>query len=300
MNFYDSDDELTNPDKYFENMWNKKQDKFNAYINNLQNDTELINLNHHGMPEIPDLSRFYKLKILNMNDNRVKKIPFLPVSLIDFTCENNLLEELPELPNHLQSLVCGNNKLREIPKLPEKLEILRCEFNEISELPEFNSKLKQVHCNNNKLKWLPKFNDDLVFIMCNNNQITTLPKLNAKLEQISCNFNFVQHFPNLHSALKYVYCNSNPLQYLPKANEKLTNLDFYCLKTPVGDKLKTYLVGEKFINIINGFEDKNDIGEKTEICKVCQINQSMNLHMLECMNICYDCKDTFLDKCEIN
>jgi len=300
MNLYDSVDELdelTNPDKYFENIWNKKQNEFNTYINNLHDDVEFINLNHYGMPEFPDLSRFHKLKVLSMSDNRVKKIQFLPVTLIEFTSNNNLLEIIPELPNDLLTLMCGNNKLKEIPKLPEKLEILCCEFNEIDELPEFNSKLRKIHCNNNKLKWLPKFNDELVFIMCNNNQITTIPKLNAKLEEISCNFNLIQHFPTLHSTLKYVYCHNNPIQNLPKTNEKLINLDFNCVKTPIGNKLNEMLVGVELINTINGFVDKNDIKEKTEICEVCKINQSMELYEKK-VNICYDCKDALLDKSE--
>lgn len=298
MNLYESDDELTNPDKYFENVWNKKLNEFNTYINKLPDDVEFINLNHYGMPEFPDLSRFHKLKVLSMSDNRVKKIPFLPVTLIEFTCNNNLLEIIPELPNDLLTLMCGNNKLKEIPKLPEKLEILCCEFNEIDELPEFNSKLRKIHCNNNKLKWLPKFNDELVLIICNNNQITTIPKLNAKLEEISCNFNLIQHFPTLHSTLKYVYCHNNPIQNLPKTNEKLIDLDFNCVKTPIGNKLNEMLVGVELINTINGFVEKNDIEEKTEICEVCKINQSMDLYELKKVNICYDCKDTLLDKSE--
>jgi hypothetical protein len=302
MNLYDSDDELyglTNPDKYFEKIWNKRQNDFNTYIRNLPDDVEFILLTHYGMPEFPDLSRFHKLKVLNISENRLKKIPFLPDTLVDLTCHDNLLEELPELPNGLLTLMCINNKLKKIPKLPEKLEILCCQFNEIDELPEFNSKLRKVHCNSNKLKWLPKFNDELVSIICDKNQITTLPKLNTKLEEISCNSNLIQHFPTLHSTLQYVHCRKNPIQKLPKTNEKLDDLYFNCRKTPIGKKLNKKLdgVNGNLINIINGFLEKNDIKEKTKICKICKINQSMELYEKK-VNICYDCKDTLLDKSE--
>lgn len=298
MNLYnsDSDDELTNPDKYFENKWNTKKNKFNEYINGLPNDTEYINIRNYGMPELPDLSRFHNLKNLHIDDNRIKTIPFLPASLTEFTCKNNLLEELPELPDNLLCLMCGENKLKQIPNLPEKLEILCCEFNEINGLPTFNKNLRKVHCNNNKLQQLPKFNEELVFIACNNNQITRLPKLNSKLEEINCGNNLLEHFPPLHSTLKYVYCDNNQIQNLPMSSEKLFGVDFNMRRTPICKKLNTTLVGADVINIINGFVNKTDVKEKTEICEICKINQSMNIYGLQNINICYDCKDNLLDK----
>lgn len=284
--------------KILEEVWRISEKKFIKEMERLKDNSTHIYLNCFGMPEFPDLMRFHNLTHLHLNTNRIKTLPEFSKNLIEFTCVGCFIEELPSLPATLLSLNCRGNMLRRLPILPENMEILECDGNNITELPEFNKKLRKVHCGFNKLKNLPKFNDELVLMDCKHNEITILPKFNIKLEEIKCDSNQISHFPNIHTTLKYISWINNPIQYLPKITEKLHDLDIYISRTPIGKKIGNFLIGEKHLNILNGFIDKCDVKERENMCHICNINKSIDEYGFQDINICYDCKDTLIDKSE--
>ena len=85
-------------------------------VNSFQEDVKIINLSKKDLTELPDLSRFTKLKQLNCAYNKLTSLPLLPNSLQILNCNDNQLTSLPDpLPNFLNTLDCYNNKLTSLP-----------------------------------------------------------------------------------------------------------------------------------------------------------------------------------------
>ena len=103
------------------------------------------------LSEIPDLSRFKKLKQLAINNNKLKQLPPLPVGLEELHCESNKLHHLGRLPKELKILRCDVNELTLLSDLPSKLEVLSCENNELEHLHTVHllTKLKELNCDEN-------------------------------------------------------------------------------------------------------------------------------------------------------
>ncbi len=78
---------------------------------------------------LPDLSRFYKLKVLFCSNIQLTCLPPLPSSLESLDCCYNKLAHLPPLPSTLINLVCCYNKLTCLPPLPSGLKRLDCYYN---------------------------------------------------------------------------------------------------------------------------------------------------------------------------
>ncbi len=125
------------------------------YLNELDNNKERINISSNSIRTVPNLYRFNNLKILNIDNNKIKEICILPDTLIDLTCSKNQLSSLPPLPKYLEYLDCNHNKICKLPELPYQLVTLYCSHNKIIKLPLFNSNLKVVNCKHNKIIELP-------------------------------------------------------------------------------------------------------------------------------------------------
>ncbi len=82
----------------------------------LPDNVERINLTDLGLYELPDLSRFYNLKILYCDENNLTSIPFIP-TLETLSCEDNLIKYIPSMPK-LRVLFCDDNKIEYLPFLP--------------------------------------------------------------------------------------------------------------------------------------------------------------------------------------
>jgi len=133
-----------------------------------------IYLNNMGLTEIPDLSKFTKLKYLD----------------------------------------CSYNNLIVLPNLYDPLQYLDCSFNNLFILPKLNKKLIKLNCCNNKLLSLPKLNKYLKILFCRNNELTTLPKLNNNLVIISCTHNKLIKLPDIpvtNNKLEGFYYGKNPV-----------------------------------------------------------------------------------------
>lgn len=59
------------------------------YLNSLPDDVEKIDLSNKNLNELPNLSRFYNLKVLNISNNKIKSIQSLPSNLIVLFCNKN-------------------------------------------------------------------------------------------------------------------------------------------------------------------------------------------------------------------
>ena len=74
-----------------------------------------LNLSNKQLNELPDLSKYTNLEILD--------------------CYNNNLTSLNNLPTTLKKLNCSHNQLVRLPKIPSGLQILSCHYNKLTKLP---------------------------------------------------------------------------------------------------------------------------------------------------------------------
>ncbi len=80
------------------------------YFAKFPDDIEIINV-YFDSYYLPDLSRFYKLKSLICNHNKLTYLPPLPSTLESLNCNHNKLTCLPLLPSTLEIFNCNNNPL---------------------------------------------------------------------------------------------------------------------------------------------------------------------------------------------
>ena len=92
---------------------------------------EYINIEHNKITKIPKLNG--NLKKLKCEDNELTELPELPNTLIYLECTDNEILELPKLPNGLINLYCSRNKLKELPELPSTLLVLQCHANDFQQ-----------------------------------------------------------------------------------------------------------------------------------------------------------------------
>jgi hypothetical protein len=124
-----------------------------TYINNLPENTEIINITSKQIKYLPDVSRFKYLRSLNCSNNQLVALPTLNENLRELYCNNNQLVVLPTLNKHLQLLNCANNQLVTLPTLNENLQELYYDNNPIYEIIDSNN----LFIINKKLKILHKF-----------------------------------------------------------------------------------------------------------------------------------------------
>ena len=75
-----------------------------TYVDKLPSNTEVINLSGNDLVFVPDLSRFKKLKELNVSNNQLLLLPELNESLEKVDCSHNKIYKLPKLNYNLTSL----------------------------------------------------------------------------------------------------------------------------------------------------------------------------------------------------
>ena len=176
------------------------------YFTQFPDDVEKISVDFKT-DHLPDLSRFYKLKILWCSNNKLTCLPLLPSTLKILWCSDNKLTWLPLLPSTLKELWCSNNKLTCLPLLSSTLTVLVCHNNQLTRLPLLPSTLTKMTCHNNKL--------------------TCLPLLPSTLNELYYIDNRPLILPLLPSALEILYFNNNPfLDYYIKPEESLSMTDY--------------------------------------------------------------------------
>jgi Leucine-rich repeat (LRR) protein len=219
------------------------------YIDSLPNDIEKIDLNGKYLKELPDLSRFYKLKVLICYNNQLTSIPVLN-KLQKLDCHNNQLTSIPVLDN-LQKLWCYNNQLTSIPVL-NNLHHLDCSNNQLTSIPVLNN-LQELYCHTNKLISISIL-DNLQKLYCSFNQLTSIPVLN-NLHHLDCSYNQLTSIPLLKN-LQVLSCDYNQLTSIPVLN----NLKkIYSYNNPIH-----YIVG-------------NDIKKLKKLNRLCEL-----FYMIKC------------------
>jgi Leucine-rich repeat (LRR) protein len=234
----------------------------NLYLDSLPLNTTYIDVSCRRLFDLPDLSRFTQLTVLDCSDNYLTSLPKLNKTLEYLICSKNKLTELPSLNNNLKRLNCSDNYLTILPILSEKLIVLDCSFNLLEELPQLNDELNMLICKRNHLTKLPVLNKNLKYLDCNANNLTCLPQLNDNLNELSCSHNYLTSLPILNKDLTNLYCIDNKLTCLPQLNDNLLVLD--CSYNQLNylpilnDKLITlHLNGNFIISILYGDSYKN-------------------------------------------
>ena len=194
-----------------------------SYLNSLSEDVEDIIITHKKIIQLPDLSRFKKLKALICSDCELTSLPELPNQLQELVCTSNKLTSLPELPRGLTILYCSCNHLTSLPNLPSELKTIYCYDNCLTSLPELPCELATLDCGKNNLSSLPNLPTELKTLWCTNNQLTHLPELPALMD-LNCSENQLTSLPELPYGILKLKCYSNHLVSLPKLPDTLQNL----------------------------------------------------------------------------
>ncbi len=173
----------------------------------------------NALPILPPL-----LKYLDVNNNYISTIPFLPDNLETFICSNNDLLSLPNLPNTLTYLHCSGNRISILPVLSDSLRFLSCQGNLLTSLPNLPPKLKYLECQTNQLPALPVLNDSLDYLNCSANLLSAIPLLPNRLIYLNCAMNSLSVLPALPVGLINLNCSQNQIFSLPLLPDSLQNL----------------------------------------------------------------------------
>lgn len=111
--------------------------------------------------------------------------------------DNQNLGSIDYIPEGVNFLSCGNNELKSLPELPEGLIMLSCSNNKLTKLPKLPSTLQYLFCNDNKLTKLPKLPPNLLELICYNNKLTIFPKIPSSLSSLDITDNMIERMPNL-------------------------------------------------------------------------------------------------------
>src|SRR3989304_7653372 len=109
------------------------------------------------LEKINDLSKFKRLKVLDLSGNKLSVLPKMPEYIEEISCKFNKIENIDSLKSldNLKRLDCSENKLKKIINI-KNLQILFCSKNKIKKIEEMKNLLKLV-CKNNLIEELPKF-----------------------------------------------------------------------------------------------------------------------------------------------
>jgi hypothetical protein len=93
------------------------------YLNIYKKNTKVLNLSSMNLKRVPNLLEYTNLEELNIKNNNLVLLPFLPYTLKKIDCSNNKLRALPPLPECLEALNCSNNCLETLPMIKETLDL---------------------------------------------------------------------------------------------------------------------------------------------------------------------------------
>jgi len=127
-------------------------------------DSDLIQI-ENCIGELPDLSRFSKMRILRISGCIFLKPiahPF-PPNIRHLFVGNTNLRDLPEpLPFHLDRLCAEHTHLTNLPEFPRRLTTLSLSHNwNLTKLPELPPLLNQLHIPHNAIRTIPALPPDL-------------------------------------------------------------------------------------------------------------------------------------------
>jgi Leucine-rich repeat (LRR) protein len=138
--------------------------------------TKYLFLNNNNLTDI-DLTPFKNLHALDISNNPIESIQFLPETIEELVCNSCSLKHITQ-HNKLKKLFCSLNLLEQIEKYPNLAE-LECDNNKINTICTFNN-LKALSCGYNPLQEI-ETQPCLKYLECQNTEISSIEKFN-KLE----------------------------------------------------------------------------------------------------------------------
>lgn len=109
----------------------------------------------NAVSDLTGLEYFDNLQDLNIADNQITIINYLPPGLIGLDCSNNPLLQLPNLPSSLIFLRTNDCGLNSLPPLPSTLIDLYCSDNNLTTLTGLPPALSTLDCSKNQITQLP-------------------------------------------------------------------------------------------------------------------------------------------------
>lgn len=217
-----------------------------------------LNISGKNINSLVGLENFPNIETLNISNNNIFCIPFLPENLLSLTIDtekitclptHNLnikvydksgqLIKTPELcPERISDINFAQAIKRQCPtclddcnnllppaKALESLSISYSNIKDLTGIIGFQS-LKTLYCNDNKLTFLPELPSNLTYLNTSYNSIKKLNNLPKKLTYLNCSSNNMLEIEELPSSISNLTCNYNSLTTLPKLPQSLNYL--YC------------------------------------------------------------------------
>lgn len=263
------DDEKAQYDDDAINYKNINMDSYSYRIHECEKNNYLLldlsGIGLNGIPNVdkePNSDKIKNIKYLFLNDNNIFDLTglkqFLFIEVLDIS--NNVIKEINYLPNTIVELVCHNNNIQSIVE-HKKIIKLDCSNNNISILYEYPN-LTDLLCNDNKLTRLRSY-DKVLRIVCKNNPITNIDK-QQKIEKLDCsNTNIIGTLYN-HPNLKFLICNSTKINDVSNliSLEMVEFVDTDITKLNFSHKLKQILFkNTQNIKLSSNFKVKNYVKE---------------------------------------
>lgn len=188
-------------------------------IDKLIENLEELYIGNNLLIELPDLSMFKNLKVLDVSINKLIKINKIPNNIIEFTCFDNKIENIDIIKNckNLKTLYCSNNKICNLDFLNNtNINIIIANKNNITKMPENLNNLKKLYVKKNNLENLFIY-PNVIYLECSYNKIKNLIINNNNcLIDLLINGNPIEILPDFKK-----------LKYLEIVNTNIKKLDFY-------------------------------------------------------------------------
>ena len=143
---------------------------------------------------------FKSLQRLDVSNNLLPSVDYLPHSLTDFTAENNKITSIVKLPNSLEFLDCNNNQLTQVSLSSPNLKDVFLENNKISQITQLSNKIRLLNLSNNLLTSLPALPNLGTLQLTNNSALHCLPQLPNSLSTLNID-TAIHCLPNIPSGL---------------------------------------------------------------------------------------------------
>lgn len=194
---------------------------------------------------VPDLDNFEKLLVLDLADNKITKLPKLPITIEELILTNNELECIDHNMPNLKRLKINNNEIKEL-KYCDKLESLYANNNPINKIPTMNE-LYYLNISSTKIKFIKSY-PKLKYLDCSHSDISTIPAMDSLLTCI-CNYSSVNNISELKNLeiLEMIESGISCVHYMDNLHSLKYNKD---MKFKISKKYKIYGILKNKCDII--------------------------------------------------
>ena len=276
------------------------------YLEKKDNDIKELNLKNFKLTEIPDLSKFKNLKVLDLSINKIKKIENIPKTVHTLILSNNKIEKIINIPLHIKilfvnknlltelditetdivELYCERNKLTRI-LFSKNLNVLKCSYNKIINLDNLPDGLTYCDCSHNKIKYFNKLPNELITLNCSFNKLFILEKIPPNLTYLNIATNKICEINSLPLGLEHLYCSFNKLKTI-KLSENLIKFDgsYNNLSLiELNDKLELLIISN------NNLSDLPELPDSLTLLACCNIGISKIIVPIDLVELyCNNCK----------